>query len=127
MKNHLRILFPLLAMLVAACAGTAARQKVLLPSLRNAWPPIRVQVEREAGASESVDVVAPVVAAANSALAVGDPVLVGAVDWPLLERLADGDVQRRVDDGTITIGIAESLRERLAQFHSALVTYTEAR
>lgn len=127
MKNARTLLLPLFALLIAACAGTAARQKVLLPSLRNAWPPIRVQVEREAVASEIADVVAVVVTAANSALAVGDPALVGAVDWPLLERLADGDVQRRQEEGAITEGVATSLRERLVQFHSALVTYSEAR
>lgn len=115
----------ILALFLAACAGATARTEVLLPAMRQAWPPIRVAIEREL-------VVAPdstgsaALAGADAALQSGDPIAVAAVAWPVLDAMAQSDTTRRVDLGQIGPGVADSLRERLRQFASARATFTRS-
>lgn len=113
----------LFALLLAACTGTAARQHALLPAMRTAWQSIRVDVLREA-AIEQHATGAAVVAAADEALAIGDPIKVAAVDWPTADMLAQADIDSRVAAGAIGSGVAASLHERLARFTDARLTYT---
>jgi len=122
----LRLLPLLLPALLSACAGSLARSHTLLPAMREAWPEIRMQVESEAAAAGE-GLAAPAIAAADAALQADDPLQFAAVDWPLLDMLAEGDVVRRLAAGSIAPGVAASLRERLARFLEARRTYLRQR
>ena len=122
MKHFYRVGL-LLVLLVAACTGNAARQHALLPTLRTSWTSIRVEVLREADVVQHATGAA-VVAAADEALAAGDPIKVAAVDWPTAEQLAADDVDRRVAAGLIGPGVGGSLRERHARFTEQRLTFT---
>jgi hypothetical protein len=116
--RHVNLLFALLA----ACAGTAARQQTLLPAIASTWAHIRVQVVREAAAADYVGIEAAL-AAADKALEIRDPVTIAAVNWGLLEVAAAADTERRLTAGEIGPLVAESLRGRLADFTHARNLY----
>jgi hypothetical protein len=106
-----------LFLLLAACAGTAARQNTLLPALSNAWAHIRLQVLREAPA------LANDVLAADQALAGADPVTIASVQWTVLETAAAADTEKRLAAQAIGPLVAESLRGRLVDFTQARKIY----
>lgn len=106
----------------AACAGSAARQNVMLPALASTWASIRVQVEREAATTGNT-AAAPVVQAANLALESGDPVKIASVNWTLLEELALADIDRRVAAREVGPLVAESLRGRIQDFAASRRLY----
>ncbi|MEY5098845.1 MAG: hypothetical protein RJA36_1564 [Pseudomonadota bacterium] len=114
MKQLLKAI-PLL--LLAACAGTAARQNLLLPALVSTWAHIKVQVLRNTPALE------PAADAASQALEVGDPTQIAAVDWASLEMAAADDTEKRLQAGLIGLNVAVSLRNRLADFTSSRNLY----
>ena len=116
------VLAPSLAFI--ACAGTSARMNVMLPAISQSWAHIRVQCMREADAAGAHDAARPIVAAADAAVASGDVVAIVAVDWPVLDALAEGDVVRRLASQAIGPITAESLRGRLAEFIEARALYT---
>ncbi len=122
MKHFHRLIFLSLLVFATACAGSAARQHVLIPSMRTSWESIRVAVLREAAAQQHATGAASV-AAADEALAAGDPVKIASVDWPVLDLLAEADTARRVVAGAIGPGVAESLRGRLADFAESRALY----
>lgn len=121
--NHLnRLALVAISLIVVACAGTAARQNVLLPALASTWASIRVQIERQASFQD--DTQAPkVAAAASAALTSGDPVAIAAVNWTLLEDLALADIDRRIAAREIGPLVAESLRGRLVDFAASRRLY----
>lgn len=121
---HFHKLAALVAMsLFAACAGTAARQNVLLPALADTWANgIRVQVVREAAQADYSGAAVAVVAA-DAALAAGDPPKVAAVNWAILELVAAADIERMLATGQIGPIVAESLRGRLVDFTAARRLY----
>lgn len=96
-----------LPLLLAACAGTAAREHVQLPALANAWSRLRVGVERELAAAPS-PAGAAALEQADRAFVVGTPAAVAVVPWPMLEQLARDDATRRLQAGEIGPGVAES-------------------
>lgn len=119
--NRLALL-PLIATMLAACAGTAARQDVLLPAMSAAWASIKVQVQREASHIDSMQA-AEAVAAADAAFATADPVKFAAVNWGVLDALALADIDRRLDAQQIGVQVAQSLRGRVVDFAAARGLY----
>jgi hypothetical protein len=112
MIRPLSRLLPLL--LAIACAGTAARQRSMLPALAETWTNgIRAQVVREAAAAGSS---VAEIAVADAAFPTGDPVRIGSVDWALLDSYAAADIERQLAAQAIGPMVAESLRGRLADF-----------
>ena len=108
--------------LIAACAGTTARTEALLPAMRQAWVGIRPAVERHITSIDDLTY-NQALAAADAALASGEPVSFASVAWQLIDESHEADVARRVKAGEIGPGVAESLRERLAQFADARATF----
>lgn len=126
MTNHRTRLLPLLLAIIPACApscaGTRARESVLLPAIRADWAAIRVEAERSAKALSPEG--SPLIAQADHAIEVGSVPLIVAVDWATIDALAAADVQRREDMAEIGTGVAASLRERHRLFIEARRTFT---
>lgn len=122
MKTIRRIL-PFLLLILVACAGAAARQNLLLPSMQQAWVGVRAQVADQLLHVEDSATTAEL-AGADAALQTGDAVAVAAVDWPRIDAAAEASIERRVQAQDIGPAVAESLRERLRQFANARQTYT---
>lgn len=101
----------LLALVLSACAGTKAREYVLIPAMEVAWPPIAEAALRE-------DPAAPVDLMAE-ALAARDRIALSRVDWPWLMLLAERDIARREAAGEIGPSAANLLRERILQFNES--------
>lgn len=100
--------------LLAACAGTAARQNIQLPALAGSWSRIKVQVLR---ADPSLLAEAE---KADQALQIGDPQRLAAVSWTALLGAAHADIEKRLETGEIVAGVAESLRGRIADFSNGI-------
>jgi hypothetical protein len=113
-----------LAILLTACSGVTARREVLLPAIRTAWGSVRIGVEREVAAQHHPTGAAEL-AKADEALAAGVAARVMAVDWLLLEQLADADIERRTAAGEVSAGVAVSLRERITQLNAARKSYAQ--
>lgn len=110
--------------LLLSCAGQAARQNVLLPSMREAWSAIRVRVLAEAALQDDSLVVQQEVEKADAALLLGDPSKLLAVNWPLIYNTSEGDIVRRLEAGRIGPGAAASLREEVRLFELSKGKYT---
>jgi hypothetical protein len=97
----------LLAVLIlAACAGTTAREEVLLPAMRVAWPAIAESVELAGGDPTPMT------------LALEDG-LVEGVDWPSLMIYAHEGVDIRLAAGEIGPNGAKIFRKRILAFDDA--------
>jgi hypothetical protein len=104
--------------LLVACTGLTARQKVLLPAMQSAWPAVKADLER------GVPVRTDDIAAFDVALTAGDVAAIRLVPWQLLDESAQAGIAVRVTAGTITEGVAGSLRERLKNFREAVLAFT---
>jgi len=119
----------LLLTLLTACAGTRARDNVLLPAMQLAWPGVAKDVEHGVVDGEqqgdlnaaSADVLRAGAASMGAALEVGDRFEVLAVDWASLRGMALRGIVVRVARGEIGAGVAGSLRERVAQFNASFL------
>lgn len=121
MKRHLHRLYMSAALALAACAGITARQDVLLPAIKGAWPQVRAEAVL-GGPSATIE---PVAAAADAALATGDKAQIAAVRWSVLQAAAQAGVATKVTSGEVSAGVAESLRERQRQFFGGIQVYLE--
>lgn len=110
-----------LLLLAAACAGLAARDHVLLPALQDAWP----SVAREIDAGHPDAATVAIKDQADGALKAGDKIRIGAVSWPILRTAAEAGVAEMVRAGTVSPGVAGSLRERDRQFFGGINVYLE--
>lgn len=120
--HTIRMWAALALLVLVSCAGATARQQVLLPAMRTAWPPIREVVETELQqAPDSATTAA--VAAAESALQAGTSTAVTSVAWPLIDTAHESGLVRSVQAGAIGPGVADSLRERAKQFAAARVEF----
>lgn len=119
MKRHLHRLYMSAALALVACAGITARQDVLLPAISGAWPAVRAE------AVLGDPKVEPSAAAADAALASGDKTKIAAVGWSALQMAAQAGVAAKVTAGTVSAGVAESLRERQRQFFGGIKVYLE--
>lgn len=104
---------------LAACAGSVARDAVLLPAIQRAWPPIKEQAQEQAGTG-------PVAAiqTLDAAIALGTEAAIAGADWPAVKALATARVHARIAAKEIGPGVGQSLLERITKFDEAIVTYT---
>ena len=113
MKSLLVALLVGVAVLVGVgCAGQQAREHVLLPAMKQAWPGIKADAKR-GGAEERV------LKQFESALLQGDRLAVSA-RWPGIATSAQEGIDVRVEAGEISEGVAKSLRERVRKFGNAV-------
>lgn len=134
MNRHRSAALLLTLFLVAACAGTKARDNVLLPAVATAWKPVKSDIKlgmadaKTAGALDaSVEAVltarlsdydAAMVAKDRTAL------LVLRGSWAQFKTYAERGVTARVKAGEISAGVAQSFFERHARFEEALFVLT---
>lgn len=110
-------------LLLAACAGTAARQNVQLPAMQSTWKGLREAALRQF-AAEHDDALDAAIVAADSAMATGDPVQILAVDWKRIEKAIEIDLARQLATGQRGPLGAESRRGLLVEFADARALYT---
>ena len=119
----------LVAILFSACAGTKAREELLMPAMKVAWIAISKNVEQGIDAALDTADITPVEAAGfrseiiamDSALASGDPLRAADVNWHRLRRLAAQGIEARRARGEIGWGVSKILNDRLAKFHEAYI------
>ena len=109
--------------LLASCAGIAAREHVLVPAMKMAWAGISSDIDvglslLTVDAASAVRVQQKRMAAALDA---GDIPGVLAVDWRLLREVAIVGIIQRVKRGEIGPGVVFSLRERVKVFTQAIL------
>ena len=105
----------LLALMLVACAGGAARQRALLPAMHLAWPGVRADVVASAPGPEVLAIADDM----DSALASDDPQLVVLVPWPPLRDAATAGILAKEQADLLGPSPAASLRERVARFGEA--------
>lgn len=119
----------LAGIVACACAGLKARENVLLPTMRQTWPSIKLLAQRGAGEFAEAPRVLLVLEIAEMSDLMEAPIdsntitKLRQVDWPLLRVAADLGVSARETAAEIGPGVAVSLRERIVQFDAA---YNEA-
>ncbi len=111
-----------LILTATSCSALWAQQHVLIPTLRQAWRHIVVDVD--AGLQKLDDGAAAAVLRAkkrmDEALFTGEAAAILLVNWKILAQAAEIGIAARVASGLIGPDVAESLRERLRQFGAAL-------
>lgn len=104
-------------MLLAACAGTRAKQNILVPQLQATWPEIRFDIERAAPEDaltiEEID-------EAEGYIMSGIRVQLRKIYWPDLEAAALSGIEEQLLSGELSEGVAVSLREQLSNFRDIL-------
>ena len=109
-------------MVIGGCAGTKARDEVLMPTMSLAWPGIAVDVEYGAqemeDAAEAQAVRAEAIAI-GEALGRGDRPALLTLDWNGVQGAALRGIQARITSGEIGHGVAQSLVERIRNFDAA--------
>lgn len=107
------------AMLAAvACSGVTARENVLLPAMRLAWPQVQADAMVAPTAAETAQI-----EAMTRALATGTVAAVKAVHWPQIQTAATRGIDKQVQDGQISEGVSGSLRERLKNFAESVTVF----
>lgn len=119
------------AALLPSCAGSRARQNVLLPAMRLAWGSISPDVER--GLTEAVAGGTLTQVQATQFLAQRDefedklredePERNLQLTWLALRPWAEAGIGERESAGEVGAGVAASLRERVANFDDAVRRY----
>lgn len=107
--------------IVGACAGTRARETVLMPAMAAAWSQMLAKHVEAAAAAGVVENVEPKTlreksAAMQTALDSGDRYAVSADDWNLLRPAALAGVQVRVNANEIGPGVGLEIVETVRQF-----------
>ncbi len=125
MSNH-RIDF-LVGVLVLAtvagcigCAGTAARDEVLLPTLAATYAGVRGDVSWGVSGQPEEAAVEAEAEALGQALDSGDRDAAKAIGFLQLRPWAEAGVSARVEAGEISAGVGGSLLERIRQFAAAM-------
>jgi hypothetical protein len=119
MRAAMATLMFFLAACGGACAGYQARQHALLPAMQQAWGGelgIRAQAERSAALEADPALATAAVATADEAIQDGTAAKMAAAPWQVVDDLAAADIARRITAGEISMGVGDSLRERLLQF-----------
>ena len=119
----------LIPILLAGCAGLDARREILIPVAAEVYAFVYDNV-RDGVDSAVADGSLPKVAATaimaeadalRAALVAGDTEEILAVDWDPLQAWAVKGVQRLVDKGEISPGVAASLVLRIHNFRDLLI------
>ena len=106
---------PLVALLLLpACAGTSARDTVLLPAMSQAWEGIS-----EDALYGGAD---PIMVGEFSLALQNDNILAIRESWDILKGHAETGIQKQIENGIISVMVAASLRERLRMFDEAMYT-----
>lgn len=121
-----------LALLAAACAGGAARDRALPMPMAGAFTGVAADIERGAAADSSLNDAARAEVAADvvrvrEALAAGNRAALLGINWGRLEQLARDGVTARAVAGEIGPGVAASLLERIRLFSEAWQRATDGR
>ena len=115
------------AMLLVACLGTKARESVLLPAVRTAWPEVKVDVERGLADGNPTDKQANEVRyevdLLTAALETGD--LTNVLYEPLIAPWATRGVAAAFEAGEIGPNVALILTERNSRFLAAILVIQE--
>ena len=114
--------------LLASCAGQAARENVLLPAMRMAWPEVRADVDVGApllgldGSGANLTAIALREAdELGAALGAEDAIAAAAgVEWPFVETAALAGIDERVRLGRLGQGGKENRVEQVRQFGARL-------
>lgn len=117
----------LLLLALTGCATTQAIDLTLLPAAQEAWPSVRADIEMGVTGAlelgEITDVEAASIRQEMDTLTTGlaeSHFLIAGVDWPTLEGWGVRGIQRRVEIGQISEGVATSLYERLLNFRNTV-------
>lgn len=109
--------------MLAGCAGLAARENVLIPAMKMAW--VGISNDIDVGISKlTVDqayVIRVQQLRMGTALDAGSIEGILSADWRLLRRVAEKGILVRVQRGEIGPKVARSLHERLVMFTHALL------
>jgi hypothetical protein len=122
-----------------SCAGTRAREHVLLPVVQEVWPSVREDIDRglkvfaESGADAvmfehatvEVSVLRESLRLLDLAIVAGDRAAIKAADWKSLEVTARIGIADQVMSGEIGELVADSLLQRLDEFARAITTLGE--
>lgn len=103
----------------AGCTGIKARQEILLPALVAAWPSVRAEAVLGDATIE------PTATSADAAFESQDKAQIALVKWSLIQAAATAGIAAKVQSGTVSAGVAESLRERDRQFFGGIQTYLQ--
>lgn len=108
-------------LLASACAGTKARENVLLPAMRQAYVGVSQDVKSGIPLAVNPRRAEKIEAQFASALAEGNIELLRATDWHSLESLAIQGVAKRVTDGDLSPSAGRIILRRLALFTDGYV------
>ena len=108
------------ALLLSACAGTKARENVLVPAMQVAWP--RIEAVAMLAATEAE---APVIARFGAAVVSGDPMRIAALPFEPVRVLALQGIAARLADGTLGQFGAASYRESVRLFNESWLKLRE--
>jgi len=129
-RTTLWIVFALACILLVAagCTGVQVRDNILMPLaseiFEHVYPEIELgladAVEDGDLSQEGADLLLAQADALREALRGQDRTAILAFDWNALEGWAARGVQRMIDDGTISPGVATSLLQRLVNLRELL-------
>lgn len=118
---------------LGACIGSHFRPEVLFPPTAAAWPDVAEEVER--GLADGLSDGDLTIGAAaihreqskrlGAALEARDLASVRAIAWGILMPWAQRGIEDEIEDQEIGPGVADSLREELAQFNDAVTRLQE--
>jgi len=100
--------------MIAACAGSTARKKALVPAVQSAW----TGIAKDASGHDPTEL-----ATFDAAIKSGDIAALKTVTqlWPGIQASALSGIDARVTAGEISEGVALSLRERIKNFNEAFL------
>ena len=110
-----------MCLLLSSCLATRVEDKTLLPAVQSAWPGVHADIQMDP--TESVGTAS--LDAATAAIAAGDRAGIRTIFWPPMDAAASRGIAFRVSSEQISIGVAESLTERLTKFRSAILKLQE--
>lgn len=111
-------------LLTCSCAGTAARDNVLMPAIAQAWPGVKADAERGIAVVYSagpapIEVMLPL-SRLDRAIFDGNRALVNLTDWLQTMPFTEQGISDRLTKGEIGPNVANSLRKRVQTFDEAI-------
>lgn len=113
-REKLVCLAALLLMVLTSCGPQIVQENSLYPAMDLAWPGIRADAELAQDTIDGVDL------DGFQESLVGRDEMQLKVDWPAVQVAANIGIDRRVDLGEASEGVAETLRERVIRFDKAI-------
>jgi len=116
--------FAVVLLVLAACAGSRAREHALWPQVASTWPAVHESVVTGLDGAPPPPAAAAAIDQIEGAVQADDYQLLQGVDWSMVEPLARLGVQVRVDRGEVSEGVSASLLERIDRFSEAMQELT---